>query len=72
MAAADRGEPLDGKVRILDCHGHIAPEGVDGINGLTLGPQDGDSIVRRLDRVGIECLCVSSWEILGGDALKGK
>ncbi len=71
MAAADRGEPLSAKVRILDCHGHIAPDGFDGVNGLTLGPQDGDSIIKRLDRVGIEALCVSSWEIMGGDALKG-
>ncbi len=71
MAAADRGEPLDSKVRILDCHGHIAPVGFDGVNGLTLGPQDGHSIIKRLDRVGIETLCVSSWEIMGGDANKG-
>ncbi len=71
MAAVDRGEPLGGKVRIMDCHGHIAPAGFDGVNGLTLGPQDGHSIIKRLDRVGIESLCVSSWEIMGGDALKG-
>jgi predicted TIM-barrel fold metal-dependent hydrolase len=71
LAAADRGEPLSTKVRILDCHGHIAPVGFDGVNGLTLGPQDGHSIIRRIDRVGIEALCVSSWEIMGGDAPKG-
>ncbi|MBW7996438.1 MAG: amidohydrolase family protein [Candidatus Glassbacteria bacterium] len=71
LAAADRGEPLLERIEIFDCHGHIAPVGVDGILGLSLGPQDADSIVRRLDRIGIKSLCVSSWEIQGGDALKG-
>ena len=70
LVSADRGEPLGGKVAIHDSHGHIAPVGVDGINGLTLGPQDGGAIVQRMDRLGFKSMCVSSWEILGGDSIK--
>ncbi|MEA1996108.1 MAG: amidohydrolase family protein [Gemmatimonadota bacterium] len=70
MTAVDRGLKLD-MLPVLDSHGHIAPEGFDGPIGLTLGPQDACSIVKKLDRIGIDSIAVSSWEILGGDAPGG-
>ncbi|HUU27061.1 MAG TPA: amidohydrolase family protein [archaeon] len=70
MAAVDRGETLD-SIPIFDCHGHIAPPGFEGPYGLTLGPQDAGSIVKVLDRIGIDSVAVSSWELMGGDTLEG-
>jgi predicted TIM-barrel fold metal-dependent hydrolase len=70
MAAVDQGKKLEG-TPLLDAHGHIAPQGFDGIFGLSLGPQDAASIVKRMDRVGISLVAVSSWELSGGDALAG-
>lgn len=70
MLQADHGEPIT-VCPVHDCHGHIAPEGSDGIIGLSLGPQDRDSIIRALDRTGTRSLAVSSWQIYGGDAPEG-
>ncbi|MBN2287825.1 MAG: amidohydrolase family protein [Candidatus Glassbacteria bacterium] len=66
----DLGRPLE-KAVVLDVHGHIAPQGFEGVIGLTLGPQDADSIVRAMDLLGFSSLAVSSWEICGGDAPGG-
>ncbi|MFH1070919.1 MAG: amidohydrolase family protein, partial [Candidatus Glassbacteria bacterium] len=66
----DQGRPL-ARIPVIDLHGHIAPPGFDGILGLSLGPQDADSIVNRIDRVGIRAVAVSSWEIDGGDTVAG-
>lgn len=66
----DRGEPLT-SVEVHDCHGHIAPEGFEGLIGLSLGPQDDRTIVEALDRTGTRTLAVSSWQIYGGDAPSG-
>ncbi|MFC1614847.1 amidohydrolase family protein [Gemmatimonadota bacterium] len=70
ICAVDQGRPLE-EIRLLDAHGHIAKEGFEGVNGLTLGPQDAASIVRVMDRLGYESLAVSSWDLCGGNAPEG-
>ena len=70
MLDADNGRPLT-RIPVYDLHGHIGPPGLDGLLGLTLGPQDADPLVKRLDRVGIRALAVSNWEIQGGNAIGG-
>ncbi len=70
LIAADRGEKLPG-LTIHDAHGHIGPAGFEGPLGLSLGPQDGDHLVARMNRLGIATVAVSSWELMGGDAPAG-
>ncbi len=70
MQDVDQGRPLE-RIRIYDAHGHITPPGFDGQMGLTLGAQDAESMVRVHDRIGIKSLVVSSWQVAGGDALRG-
>jgi len=70
MCLVDRGRPLE-NIEVLDIHGHIGPKGFEGVIGLTMGPQDADSIVQVMDRMGFDSLAISSWEICGGNAPEG-
>ncbi|MEA2063624.1 MAG: amidohydrolase family protein, partial [Gemmatimonadota bacterium] len=66
----DRGRRIE-SIEVIDLHGHIAPVGFESVMGLTLGPQDAGSMVRVMDRIGIQAVAVSSWEVAGGNAPAG-
>ncbi|MCE5271108.1 amidohydrolase family protein [bacterium] len=70
LRLVDEGRPLTG-IPFYDAHGHIAPPGVDGMMGLSLGPQDAASIARVSGRLGVRATVISSWSLLSGDAPAG-
>ena len=70
MRDVDNGRRLE-RIRIYDAHGHIAPPGFGGQMGLTLGDQDAASMVKVQDGIGIRSIAVSSWQLSGGDAVRG-
>ena len=70
LFAADRGEPIT-DIEINDIHGHISEKGMESLMGTTLGPQDSELLMKRLDRVGIDRLAVAHWQIYAGNAPAG-
>ncbi len=66
VASLRAGKPLDDHF-ILDAHGHIAHPGCMGVR-VPLAYNDGDNLVKTMDRVGIDICVFSSWSgITEGD-----
>jgi len=70
LRRVDAGLPIE-QIPVYDAHGHIAPPGVDGMMGLSLGPQDAASIERVNARLGVRATVISSWSLLSGDVPAG-
>ncbi len=59
------GRPLSG-IRVFDCHGHLgqAPD-------FTISGGSADNVVARMDRLGVDELCVSALSAIWGDPAAG-
>src|SRR5215831_12843232 len=72
MAANRSGEienmtfGMPNTVRIVDCHGHLGY-----FSGTRIIPTDADTMIRVMDRVGVEKICISSFLSIGPDYKQG-
>jgi predicted TIM-barrel fold metal-dependent hydrolase len=57
---------MPGTVRIVDCHGHLGY-----FNTTKIIPTDADAMIRVMDRVGVEKICISSFLSIGPDYRAG-
>ncbi len=53
-------------VRIVDCHGHLGY-----FSATKIVPTDADAMIRAMDRVGVEKVCISSFLSIGPDCRAG-
>lgn len=57
----DRGEPLR-DIAVIDCHTHIVDKGHVTVSGSAIINGDEDNLIRKMDRLGIDKIFISSWE----------
>jgi predicted TIM-barrel fold metal-dependent hydrolase len=57
---------MPGSVRVVDCHGHLGYFNPTGII-----PTDANAMIRLMDRVGVEKICISSFLSIGPDCKAG-
>lgn len=64
----DQGQPLD-DILVIDSHSHLVDGGDFTSSDVSMVNGDGDSLVKKMDMLGIDKICISPWEGIKTDGI---